>query len=95
MPLPIPLGEDSCGPRSQPASLAPGQSEATLASGQPPLRAPASPSCPQVYASSRRLRIGYYESDNLTQPSPSMTRAVRLTSKLLQDAGHQVGLLSP
>uniref|UniRef100_A0A8D0UE74 Amidase domain-containing protein n=1 Tax=Sus scrofa TaxID=9823 RepID=A0A8D0UE74_PIG len=44
----------------------------------------------EVYASSRRLRIGYYESDNLTQPSPSMTRAVRLTSKLLQDAGHQL-----
>ncbi|XP_047645145.1 vitamin D3 hydroxylase-associated protein-like isoform X2 [Phacochoerus africanus] len=44
----------------------------------------------EVYASNRRLRIGYYESDNLTQPSPSMTRAVRLTSKLLQDAGHQL-----
>uniref|UniRef100_A0A8C3WEP1 Amidase domain-containing protein n=1 Tax=Catagonus wagneri TaxID=51154 RepID=A0A8C3WEP1_9CETA len=48
----------------------------------------------EVYSSNRPLRIGYYESDNFTQPSPSMLRAVRLTSKLLQDAGYQVGLLS-
>ncbi|XP_032970623.1 vitamin D3 hydroxylase-associated protein [Rhinolophus ferrumequinum] len=44
----------------------------------------------EIYASNRPLRIGYYESDGFTQPSPSMARAVRLTSRLLQDAGHQV-----
>lgn len=59
------------------------------------LRAPPSPSCPQIYSSNQPLRIGYCESDGFTQPSPSMARAMRLTSRLLQDAGHQVGLLSP
>ncbi|EQB77436.1 fatty-acid amide hydrolase 1-like protein [Camelus ferus] len=44
----------------------------------------------EVYSGKRPLRIGYYESDGFTQPSPSMARAVRLTSRLLQDAGHQV-----
>ncbi|XP_062961816.1 vitamin D3 hydroxylase-associated protein-like [Cynocephalus volans] len=44
----------------------------------------------EVYSSNRPLRIGYYESDGYTQPSPSMSRAVQLTSRLLQDAGHQV-----
>ncbi|XP_055259418.1 vitamin D3 hydroxylase-associated protein-like isoform X1 [Moschus berezovskii] len=44
----------------------------------------------EVYSSDRPLRIGYYESDGFTQPSPSMVRAVKLTSRLLQDAGHQV-----
>ena len=69
--------------------------EATLSSGQFPLRALPSPSFPKVYSSNRPLRIGYYESDGFTQPSPSMARAMKLTSKLLRDAGHQVGLLSP
>uniref|UniRef100_A0A4W2DWC2 Fatty-acid amide hydrolase 1 n=1 Tax=Bos indicus x Bos taurus TaxID=30522 RepID=A0A4W2DWC2_BOBOX len=49
----------------------------------------------EVYSSNRPLRIGYYESDGFTQPSPSMARAVKLTSRLLRDAGHQVGLLGP
>ncbi|XP_035107237.1 vitamin D3 hydroxylase-associated protein-like [Callithrix jacchus] len=44
----------------------------------------------EVYTSNRPLRIGYYESDGYTQPSPSMARAVQLTCRLLQDAGHQV-----
>lgn len=44
----------------------------------------------EIYSSNQPLRIGCYESDGFTQPSPSMARAVRLTSKLLQDAGHQV-----
>ncbi|XP_060255892.1 fatty-acid amide hydrolase 1-like isoform X4 [Ovis aries] len=43
-----------------------------------------------VYSSNRPLRIGYYESDGFTQPSPSMARAVKLTCRLLRDAGHQV-----
>ncbi|XP_037598750.1 fatty-acid amide hydrolase 1-like [Cebus imitator] len=44
----------------------------------------------EVYTSNQPLRIGYYESDGYTQPSPSMARAVQLTCWLLQDAGHQV-----
>ncbi|XP_066228749.1 vitamin D3 hydroxylase-associated protein-like [Saccopteryx leptura] len=44
----------------------------------------------ELYSSHRPLRIGYYDSDGYTQPSPSMARAVRLTSRLLQEAGHQV-----
>ncbi|XP_044889532.1 vitamin D3 hydroxylase-associated protein-like [Felis catus] len=44
----------------------------------------------EVYSSNQRLRIGFCETDGFTQPSPSMARAVRLTSRLLQDAGHQV-----
>ncbi|XP_039110752.1 fatty-acid amide hydrolase 1-like isoform X2 [Hyaena hyaena] len=44
----------------------------------------------EVYSSNEPLRIGYCETDGFTQPSPSMARAVRLTSRLLQDAGHQV-----
>ncbi|XP_077608278.1 fatty-acid amide hydrolase 1-like isoform X1 [Crocuta crocuta] len=43
----------------------------------------------EVYSSNEPLRIGYCETDGFTQPSPSMARAVRLTSRLLQDAGHQ------
>uniref|UniRef100_A0A8C7BU15 Fatty-acid amide hydrolase 1 n=1 Tax=Neovison vison TaxID=452646 RepID=A0A8C7BU15_NEOVI len=45
----------------------------------------------EVYSSNQLLRIGYCESDGFTQPTPSMARAMRLTSRLLQDAGHQVG----
>ncbi|XP_021540118.1 LOW QUALITY PROTEIN: fatty-acid amide hydrolase 1-like [Neomonachus schauinslandi] len=44
----------------------------------------------EVYSSNQPLRIGYCESDGFTQPTPSMARAMRLTSRLLQDAGHQV-----
>ncbi|KAM6217031.1 vitamin D3 hydroxylase-associated protein-like [Rhynchocyon petersi] len=44
----------------------------------------------EVYSSTRPLRIGYYETDGFTQPSPSMARAVQLTVQLLQEAGHQV-----
>ncbi|KAK1339972.1 hypothetical protein QTO34_018536 [Cnephaeus nilssonii] len=44
----------------------------------------------EIYSSTRPLRIGYYESDGFSQPSPSMARAVRLTCRLLQDAGHEV-----
>ncbi|XP_070261148.1 fatty-acid amide hydrolase 1-like isoform X2 [Myotis yumanensis] len=43
-----------------------------------------------IYSNTRPLRIGYYESDGFSQPSPSMARAVRLTCRLLQDAGHEV-----
>ncbi|CAK6442788.1 unnamed protein product [Pipistrellus nathusii] len=44
----------------------------------------------EIYFSTRPLRIGYCESDGYSQPSPSMARAVRLTCRLLQDAGHEV-----
>ncbi|NXK55158.1 FAAH1 hydrolase, partial [Chauna torquata] len=42
----------------------------------------------EVYSSTQPLRIGYYETDFFTMPSPAMRRAVRETKKLLEDAGH-------
>ncbi|XP_028301311.1 fatty-acid amide hydrolase 1 [Gouania willdenowi] len=42
----------------------------------------------QTYKSSRPLRIGYYDNDGYSQPSPSMARAVREVKALLEDAGH-------
>ncbi|XP_045079425.1 fatty-acid amide hydrolase 1-like isoform X1 [Coregonus clupeaformis] len=42
----------------------------------------------QVYQSSKPLRIGYYENDGYTMPSPSMGRALRETKALLERAGH-------
>uniref|UniRef100_A0AAY4DKS8 Fatty-acid amide hydrolase 1 n=1 Tax=Denticeps clupeoides TaxID=299321 RepID=A0AAY4DKS8_9TELE len=44
----------------------------------------------QVYLSTKRLRIGYYENDGMQQPSPSMSRALRDTKDLLERAGHTV-----
>lgn len=89
------MGKASCGSRPQFISLAPGESEITLSPAQSPIRALLISSCPQIYSSTRPLRIGYYESDGFSQPSPSMARAVRLTCRLLHDAGHEVGLLNP
>lgn len=45
----------------------------------------------QVYSSTQPLRIGYYETDFFTMPSPAMRRAIRETKQLLEDAGHTVG----
>lgn len=45
----------------------------------------------QVYSSTQPLRIGYYETDFFTMPSPAMRRAVREVKELLEDAGHTVG----
>ncbi|NXY76195.1 FAAH1 hydrolase, partial [Glareola pratincola] len=42
----------------------------------------------EVYASTQPLRIGYYETDFFTMPSPAMRRAVREAKQLLEDAGH-------
>ncbi|XP_025909483.1 fatty-acid amide hydrolase 1-like [Nothoprocta perdicaria] len=42
----------------------------------------------EVYSSTKPLRIGYYETDFFTMPSPSMRRAVREMKQLLEDAGH-------
>lgn len=44
----------------------------------------------KVYASSKPLRIGYYESDGFSQPTPSMKRAIQQTKQLLEKAGHEV-----
>lgn len=44
----------------------------------------------QVYTSSRPLRVGYYETDNYTMPTPAMRRAVLETKKRLEAAGHTV-----
>ncbi|NXA31427.1 FAAH1 hydrolase, partial [Eudromia elegans] len=42
----------------------------------------------EVYSSTKPLRIGYYETDSFTMPSPTMRRAVREMKELLEDAGH-------
>uniref|UniRef100_A0A8C5K1Q0 Fatty-acid amide hydrolase 1 n=1 Tax=Jaculus jaculus TaxID=51337 RepID=A0A8C5K1Q0_JACJA len=42
----------------------------------------------EVYRSSRPLRVGYYETDNYTMPSPAMRRAVLETKQSLEAAGH-------
>ncbi|XP_057194231.1 fatty-acid amide hydrolase 1 [Triplophysa rosa] len=42
----------------------------------------------KVYESSEPLRIGYFETDDYFQPSPSMVRAFRETKDLLEKAGH-------
>ncbi|XP_030906656.2 fatty-acid amide hydrolase 1 isoform X3 [Melopsittacus undulatus] len=42
----------------------------------------------EVYSSTQPLRIGYYETDFFTMPSPAMRRAIRETKQLLEDAGH-------
>ncbi|KAH0504303.1 Fatty-acid amide hydrolase 1 [Microtus ochrogaster] len=42
----------------------------------------------EVYRSSRPLRVGYYETDNYTMPSPAMRRAVLETKRSLEAAGH-------
>lgn len=45
---------------------------------------------PQIYQSSTPLRIGYLENDGFSQPSPSVTRAMREVRALLEQAGHTV-----
>ncbi|NWR70718.1 FAAH1 hydrolase, partial [Centropus unirufus] len=42
----------------------------------------------EMYSSMQPLRIGYYETDFFTMPSPAMRRAVREMKQLLEDAGH-------
>ncbi|TEA37122.1 hypothetical protein DBR06_SOUSAS210294 [Sousa chinensis] len=42
----------------------------------------------EVYTSSQPLRVGYYETDNYTMPTPAMTRALLETKKRLEAAGH-------
>ncbi|KAK2858264.1 hypothetical protein Q7C36_006183 [Tachysurus vachellii] len=49
----------------------------------------------QVYESSEPLRIGYYENDGYFQPSPSMSRALRETRELLEQAGHTLVAFNP
>uniref|UniRef100_A0A8D0Q9Q8 Fatty-acid amide hydrolase 1 n=1 Tax=Sus scrofa TaxID=9823 RepID=A0A8D0Q9Q8_PIG len=44
----------------------------------------------EVYASSRPLRVGYYETDNYTMPTPAMRRALLETKRSLEAAGHML-----
>ncbi|XP_061307317.1 fatty-acid amide hydrolase 1-like [Pezoporus flaviventris] len=55
----------------------------SLDSSVPPL-----PFNEEIYSSTQPLRIGYYETDFFTMPSPAMRRAIRETKQLLEDAGH-------
>ncbi|KAJ8276955.1 hypothetical protein GJAV_G00069770 [Gymnothorax javanicus] len=49
---------------------------------------PPMPFMEQEYLSTKRLRIGYYETDDYQLASPSMRRALREVKALLEDAGH-------
>uniref|UniRef100_A0A5F8GEX5 Fatty-acid amide hydrolase 1 n=1 Tax=Monodelphis domestica TaxID=13616 RepID=A0A5F8GEX5_MONDO len=49
----------------------------------------------EIYASKKPLRIGYYESDMFTMPSPSMKRAVLEMKVLLEAAGHTLVPFTP
>ncbi|NWX37359.1 FAAH1 hydrolase, partial [Notiomystis cincta] len=60
-----------------------GEDMFSLDSTVPPL-----PFREEVYSSTKPLRIGYYETDFFTMPSPAMRRAVRQTKQLLEEAGH-------
>ncbi|KAI5938104.1 fatty-acid amide hydrolase 1 [Manis javanica] len=42
----------------------------------------------EVYTSSQPLRVGYYETDNYTMPTPAMKRALLETKKSLEATGH-------
>ncbi|XP_037683249.1 fatty-acid amide hydrolase 1 [Choloepus didactylus] len=42
----------------------------------------------EVYTSSQPLRVGYYETDNYTRPTPAMKRALLETKQRLEAAGH-------
>ncbi|XP_024907642.1 fatty-acid amide hydrolase 1 isoform X2 [Pteropus alecto] len=42
----------------------------------------------EVYRSSQPLRVGYYETDNYTMPTPAMKRALLETKQSLEAAGH-------
>ncbi|CAK6955366.1 fatty-acid amide hydrolase 1 [Scomber scombrus] len=49
----------------------------------------------QAYKSSKPLRIGYLETDDYTQPSPSMVRGIREVKALLEQAGHTLVPYNP
>ncbi|XP_061895494.1 fatty-acid amide hydrolase 1 [Entelurus aequoreus] len=49
----------------------------------------------QTYRSSKPLRIGYIESDCLTQATPSMIRSMREVKALLEQAGHTLVPYTP
>ncbi|XP_068175509.1 fatty-acid amide hydrolase 1 [Antennarius striatus] len=49
----------------------------------------------QIYRSTKPLRIGYFENDGYTQPSPSMARGVREVKVLLEQAGHTLVPYTP
>ncbi|XP_078074853.1 fatty-acid amide hydrolase 1 [Mustelus asterias] len=49
----------------------------------------------EVFTSTKRLRIGYYESDGFWVPNASMKRAVLETKQLLEEAGHTLVPFTP
>ncbi|KAG8436965.1 hypothetical protein GDO86_007882 [Hymenochirus boettgeri] len=49
----------------------------------------------EVFSSSRPLCIGYYDTDGITMPTPSMKRAVLETKTLLEEAGHKLVAFTP
>ncbi|XP_027002568.2 fatty-acid amide hydrolase 1 isoform X2 [Tachysurus fulvidraco] len=49
----------------------------------------------EVYESSERLRIGYYDNDGYLQPFPCMSRALQEAKALLEQAGHKLVPFKP
>ncbi|XP_051788760.1 fatty-acid amide hydrolase 1 [Erpetoichthys calabaricus] len=49
----------------------------------------------QIYTSRKALRIGYYEVDNFTKPSPSMQRCFWEVKELLEKSGHTLVPFTP
>ncbi|KAM4722518.1 fatty-acid amide hydrolase 1-like isoform 3-T3 [Rhinophrynus dorsalis] len=59
------------------------------------LTVPPLPFKDEVYSSSEPLRIGYYDTDGFTFPSPGMRRVLLETKKLLEEAGHTLIPFTP
>ncbi|XP_068095694.1 vitamin D3 hydroxylase-associated protein-like isoform X2 [Hyperolius riggenbachi] len=49
----------------------------------------------EIYKSTKRLTIGFYDTDGYFLPHPSMRRAVQETKALLEEAGHKLVPFSP
>ncbi|KAM8930075.1 vitamin D3 hydroxylase-associated protein-like isoform 2-T2 [Pelodytes ibericus] len=49
----------------------------------------------EIYNSSKRLTIGFYDTDGYFLPSPAMRRAVQETKTLLEEAGHKLVPFTP
>ncbi|XP_063795602.1 vitamin D3 hydroxylase-associated protein-like isoform X2 [Pseudophryne corroboree] len=49
----------------------------------------------EIYNSSRRLTIGFYDTDGYFLPHPSMRRAIQETKTLLEEAGHTLVPFTP
>ncbi|XP_053325974.1 vitamin D3 hydroxylase-associated protein-like [Spea bombifrons] len=49
----------------------------------------------EIYNSTKRLTIGFYDTDGYFLPSPAMRRAIQETKTLLEEAGHKLVPFTP